>query len=495
MKYRHQNFLTLLTALSLPWTSCLLALAADTDPQARQQVLQGQLSADGIMSDDIQSKLGFKCETNDKQQTVVTTLTPDSQAAQSGMLVGDVITDVQSDDQVLDIGVTRDKQQLRFRLSEVAYSGPPAHLVALQAKMDAKKPYALGAEQRVNKQDLLKAETNAKTDKNLKSANISNNRFNLSASRTSLADYRVELLIDRSQSMRTQDCPNGQTRWNWIGAQAASLASSIAPLVPNGLTIVPFATEYDVFEHATARNINNIFADVKLQYGTRLYEPLAERLDRYFMHRQPDGKPLLIVVVTDGLPSPKFEPEMVRNELVAASRRMNSPNDVTVVFCQIGDDDPKGAAYLSSLDTDLTSAGARYHFVHTISFSQLASAGLAPTLTGAIKQYGSTKSNTQLATRLPAPGIPGPRPTSGRSDKFVDGPNRAPDGGRHYGNGRFFDLTRVPVDQAAAVCNEYNREAYRDMFYGGKRQRGKGQHGNHQHQGNQWARTQNDSLQ
>ena len=77
-------------------------------------------------------------------------------------------------------------------------------------------------------------------------------------------------------SMRKPDCPGGLSRWQWCGQQAARLTQSLAPYVPNGLTIIPFATEYDVFEHATAQNIDYLFRRIGLQLGTRLYEPLAE---------------------------------------------------------------------------------------------------------------------------------------------------------------------------------------------------------------------------
>src|SRR5262249_22189945 len=123
-----------------------------------------------------------------------------------------------------------------------------------------------------------------------------------------LANYNIVLIVDRSMSMRERDCPDGLSRWEWLGVQAANLATSVSPYVPNGLTIVPFATEYDVFENAKAQDIDDIFNGVGQQFGTRLFEPLADRIDNYFTHKTAHEKPLLIVVLTDGVPVPKIEP-------------------------------------------------------------------------------------------------------------------------------------------------------------------------------------------
>jgi hypothetical protein len=220
-------------------------------------------------------------------------------------------------------------------------------------------------------------------------ASAENNRFRLQAEKDMrvLSRFNFELLVDRSQSMHQNDCPDGVSRWEWCGMQAASMALALTPVAPQGMTIVPFATEYDVFENASAGHIAYLFDNMRLQSGTRLFEPLAEQADRYFADRSPNKKPLLIVVVTDGMPAPKVEPQRVRQELVDISNRMKNPHDVTVIFCQIGGADGKGLAYLEDLDQNLTSYGARYNFVHTITFDDLQQRGLGSALASTIQQY------------------------------------------------------------------------------------------------------------
>ena len=202
-----------------------------------------------------------------------------------------------------------------------------------------------------------------------------------------LSRFNIQLLVDRSNSMRAWDCPYNLSRWQWCGLQATSLASALDPLVTNGLTITTFATQFDVFDNADARSIQYIFQNVQTQSGTRLYEPLAEQADRYFSDNSPAKKPLLIVVVTDGIPAPRWEPVRVRDELVAISKRVKNASDATVIFCQVGGNDRMGRAYLQDLDQNLMAYGAKYNMVHMVGFEELMKTGLGGALSAAIQKY------------------------------------------------------------------------------------------------------------
>jgi hypothetical protein len=363
------------------------------DPDNSRAPLQGRAAAFGVLSDQIQNKLGFKCTTNQYEDVLISDVRPGTAAADTTLETGDRILDAQVDGDALQITIERNGQVFKARLRE-RLKGAPA-LVVQKPKMDATqvKPFNLNAEMNVTQDNVLVPEKPALANKVPQSTGLRINRFNLEADKNfkMLADYNLELIVDRSMSMRKPDCPGGLSRWEWVGQQSASLAQSLAPYVPNGLTIIPFATEYDVFEHASAQNINTLFNGIGLQFGTRLFEPLAERLDNYFAHWKPTSKPLLIVVITDGVPFPRFEPALVKNELIEASQKMKSPEQVTVIFCQIGDQDRFGKRYLTDLDQNLTNDGARYHFIHTISFDDLQATGLGPALVATMKEYAPIK--------------------------------------------------------------------------------------------------------
>jgi hypothetical protein len=210
-----------------------------------------------------------------------------------------------------------------------------------------------------------------------------------------LAQYDVELIVDESNSMRQRDCPNGLSRWEWCGMQARNLSNLLAPFVPRGLTLSTFASGYNVFENSKPGDIVELFDQPFFSGGTRLSRPLRDRLSNYFRTRKPGSKPVLIGVITDGVPVPRTEPAMVAQTLIQASRQMKTPHEVTVVFFQIGGADRRGRRFLDAMDNQLTSYGAKYDFVQNVTFEELQADGLALSLVKSIKNFAQNQTATR----------------------------------------------------------------------------------------------------
>ena len=386
--------LTCLSMTNFALSPCLAQSEEEMEEGATMSsspMLRGQLSGFGVLTDSVQNKMGLKCGTANDGSVQVTGVRAGSAAANCDIANGDRILDAHLEGDTLNLTIVHNNNIFRARLRDLASEGNVTDLKALVPKSDDRRtaPFTLGAEQqfRMPYNQLIAEKGRVDATKPMTS---SANQFALQADQNFkiLQNYNVELLVDRSMSMNAKDCPGGSSRWEWCGRQARDLAESLAPVLSNGLTIIPFATEYDVLTHASAQNIEYFFNNVQLQLGTRLFEPLAERLDNHFAHRTSSKKPLLIVVVTDGMPSPKLEPGLVRQELIESSQKMKSAGEVTVIFCQIGGNDRMGQSYLLDLDQNLVDEGARYHFVHTISFVELREAGLGAALAACINQYG-----------------------------------------------------------------------------------------------------------
>jgi len=214
-----------------------------------------------------------------------------------------------------------------------------------------------------------------------------------------LAKYDLELIVDHSMSMHNRDCPGDTSRWEWCGMQAHDLAQKISPFVPSGLTLTSFARDYEVHKHASPQNIADLFENSGFSIGTRMAEPLSDRLENYFAERKPGSKPMLIAVITDGVPTPKkIEPQMVADAIINASGRVRGPHEVTIVFFQIGGGDYKGRAFLDYLDNNLVSQGARYDIVRTVSFDHLEQVGLAQALVDSVKEFAKQS----VADKAPA---------------------------------------------------------------------------------------------
>ena len=210
-----------------------------------------------------------------------------------------------------------------------------------------------------------------------------------------LAQYDVELIVDESNSMRQRDCPNGLSRWEWCGMQARNLSNLLAPFVPRGLTLSTFASGYNVYENSKPSDIVELLDQPFFSGGTRLSRPLRDRLSNYFRNRKPGSKPVIIGVITDGVPVPRTEPMMVAQSLIQASKQMKTPHEVTVVFFQIGGADWRGRRFLDAMDNQLLGYGAKYDFVQNVTFEQLQQDGLALSLVKSIQNFA----NNQTATR------------------------------------------------------------------------------------------------
>jgi len=211
-----------------------------------------------------------------------------------------------------------------------------------------------------------------------------------------LSDYDVELIVDKSMSMRKMDCPAGLSRWDWCGVQANELGRLLNPYVPHGLTISAFAREYSVYQNSTPDKIAELFSKPSLGIGTRLAQPLSDRLNAYFNRRKTGTKPLLIAVITDGVPHPATQPVMVASVLVNTSKKMKSANEITVVFLQIGARSRFGRKFLNYLDNELVNNGAKYDFVKTVPFEHLAQVGLSRALVESIEEFAGNQANAPL---------------------------------------------------------------------------------------------------
>lgn len=204
-----------------------------------------------------------------------------------------------------------------------------------------------------------------------------------------LANYDIELIVDESLSMRRMDCPGGLSRWNWCGMQAGQLAKLLAPYVRNGFTLTTFAGGYEVYDHSTPENVMHLFQNPMFSLGTRMSQPLEDRLNNFFRKRQSIGRPLLLAVITDGVPAPKREPFLVADVLINATKRMRDAKDVTVVFFQIGGADFKGQRFLNYLDNGLVADGARFDIVKNVPMERLAQIGLAQSLVNSIQEFAA----------------------------------------------------------------------------------------------------------
>ena len=211
-----------------------------------------------------------------------------------------------------------------------------------------------------------------------------------------LADHEVVLLIDRSGSMSSMDCPaNGvgrslgmlpsllglplmsTSRWNWCLQQTSELSRQTQGIYDRGITVVLFSSGFRAFPNVTLDRLPQIFSQNSPAGGTNLAEPLAMQIGEYFRRRalsRANVKPLMIGIITVGCPSNK--PAVVE-AVVEATRLMHNPQELTVIFFMIGGMDFEGERFVGQLSSNLMGMGAAFPIVKEVSFGELQQIGLA----------------------------------------------------------------------------------------------------------------------
>jgi uncharacterized protein with von Willebrand factor type A (vWA) domain len=183
-----------------------------------------------------------------------------------------------------------------------------------------------------------------------------------------LKNLDIELLIDKSGSMTTRDCPGNKSRWEYAQETTVALARWSEPVDPDGITVAVFASQFKVYEGVTAAKAEQVFLENQPMGGTDTAAVLKNRLDAYFARKAKGGaKSVLLFVMTDGEPSDR---EAVADVIVAATKKMDRDEEIAVQFVQVGRD-PEASKFLAFLDDGLTAKGAKFDVVDTVKIADV----------------------------------------------------------------------------------------------------------------------------
>lgn len=347
----------------------------ETDPSHGQsKMLYGQVGVVDILTSAVKQQLGLRTGATVDGTTNITAVRDGSPAFQGGLQVGDQVTNVDRQGDLVALTVQKDGRAKTIKLSLEAEGDPATlslRLPRTDNSMPTKSPTALNAERLA-----------AFVERNQEPMAV----VKVSETARFLSKYDVELIVDASMSMRKRDCPGFLSRWDWCGYQSIELARQLAPFASQGITLTSFNRNFTVFEHQNPQQLTTLFERTPLALNTRLAEPLADRLNDYLVHRG-SARPRLIAVITDGVPRPFEQAQMVEDVLIHASKMIKDPRELTVVFFQIGGRDLLGQEFLGEIDNKLVARGARFDIVQTVSFEHLQQVGLAQGLADAIRSF------------------------------------------------------------------------------------------------------------
>jgi uncharacterized protein YegL len=388
--------LCMLAPLSL-FSSIIFSPAglASAPPKPGQKMMQLTLHA-GVFIKLLEA--GLDCIPEGKQPlpALVNSVKYHSQAENEGMREGDRVLDVSlhTDDSV-DVRFDRGGQTYSLRLdtnpdwgkgwrNKSAQQGPETEKRVIV--LDGRRPSENAA---VAPAPLL-ADITPSTDPNYSgqlSRRLPQNddtiRLSLADQEKILAQHEVVILIDKSGSMNTRDCPGGLSRWEWCREQTTALSKESEDYWPEGITLVVFSNDFDVYPHAHVKEVGSVFENYLPEGSTNTGSALWDRLRTYLREKAKSPKttkPLVVAIITDGEPT---DGKTTAEAVISATGQMQDPADISITFLQVGNG-ATGSALLDELADKLVDEGARYDIVEHETFSKLLSTGLKSALVSAI---------------------------------------------------------------------------------------------------------------
>ena len=191
------------------------------------------------------------------------------------------------------------------------------------------------------------------------------------------------LLIDKSQSMSTQDQPEGKSRWEVAQESTYALAKQCEAYDSDGITVYLFSSRFKRYDHVTSDKVNEIYAENDPMGKTNLYGVLQHALENYFRRKangEANANGETFLVITDGEPEDR---KGVIQLIIEMSRRVERDDEIGISFIQVGDD-PKVTEYLKALDDQLLDAGAKFDIVDTITMTEMGNSPLSEVLLKAL---------------------------------------------------------------------------------------------------------------
>ncbi|MGF1542821.1 MAG: VWA domain-containing protein [Pleurocapsa sp.] len=196
-------------------------------------------------------------------------------------------------------------------------------------------------------------------------------------------DRDYTLIIDKSGSMSINDRPGGKTRWESAQESTLALAKKCEEIDPDGITVYLFSQRFRRYDNVTSDKVSQIYQENDPMGRTDLASVLSDAVDNYFERKaagEAKANGETILVVTDGEPD---DYKSVMRVIIEASRKLDRDDELGISLIQVGKD-RKATQFLTALDDQLQSAGAKFDIVDTITIDDMKGMNLAEVLLKAI---------------------------------------------------------------------------------------------------------------
>ncbi len=208
-----------------------------------------------------------------------------------------------------------------------------------------------------------------------------------------LENKDVVIIIDKSNSMTTQDCPTGAgggfsmlgfgndvvSRWEWCRRETMTLSGKLSKIQGARLSIVLFDTQASLYRNVSPMMVPAIFSRQDPGGGTDLAKALKCGLQEHFA-KNDRSRGTVVACITDGDSGQLRE---LKDIISNTTRQVRGASEVGITFLQVGVD-RRGSKVIPELDSKLVEDGALFDIVRARSFDQLRQTGLINALVDAV---------------------------------------------------------------------------------------------------------------
>jgi hypothetical protein len=216
-----------------------------------------------------------------------------------------------------------------------------------------------------------------------------------------IKDSEIVFVEDMSANMKRPLGETGLSKWDWAAARVIDFADALSKDTSRGFTLIQcYEFVYEIYRDQNTTGLRQRFGASRAKEAANISTPLENiALEHIESHSQ---KPLIIMVFTDGHPG---SGESMEAAVKTILEHLKSPDQIRIVFFQIGDDQ-LGTAMMHMLDEDLTYVGYKDDIVDYVKFEDLQESGVTRALLDAYERpraVGKTTpplASTALTTKL-----------------------------------------------------------------------------------------------
>lgn len=212
----------------------------------------------------------------------------------------------------------------------------------------------------------------------------------LDLNKVKLAEYDYVILVDRSGSMDTEDCPGNKSRWEQAKEWGKQFATQCEQYDDDGIDVIFFDHSLIDFTNVTSSKIDEMFRKYNPNGSTDTAKAVKKAFDLYFDRKKKSSgglfskakpcKPMIVICITDGEPDSKSE---LRHVIIDTTKKLDNDKELGITFVQVGSN-KDARKFLKELDDDLQNKGAKFDIVDCKDCDEMNNCSIDDVLIGAV---------------------------------------------------------------------------------------------------------------